>query len=185
MSSFPRRWLHPQAVPRGFLRLYILTVLSKGPETGYSIMRRIDERTDGAWRPGPGTMYPLLKGLVADGLARTASGKSASGTRAYTITSKGRRELSQMRESLASMGRKERVLGRLFSDLLPAASFVPAMVSRYREGVELLREKFSEVPQPERDAYMKDMRVFMESQIEWINAQLEKGASEAPRRARK
>ena len=46
MSSFPKRWLHPQAVPRGFLRLYILTMLSKGPEAGYSIMQRIDERTD-------------------------------------------------------------------------------------------------------------------------------------------
>jgi DNA-binding PadR family transcriptional regulator len=181
MSSFPKRWLHPQAVPRGFLRLYILTLLSKGPQAGYSLMQRIDERTDGAWRPGPGTMYPLLKGLVADGLARTAPGKSASGSRAYAITPKGRRELSEMRESLASMGRKERVIGRLFSDLLPAASFVPAMVNRYKEGIELLREKFSEVPQPERAAYMKDIRLFMESQIQWIDSQLEKESLSAPR----
>ncbi|HKT22866.1 MAG TPA: PadR family transcriptional regulator, partial [Nitrososphaerales archaeon] len=60
-----KRWLHPQAVPRGFLRLYTLAQLSRGPETGYSIMQKIDERTDGAWKPGPGTMYPLLKSMVS------------------------------------------------------------------------------------------------------------------------
>jgi DNA-binding PadR family transcriptional regulator len=185
MPGFPKRWLHPQAVPRGFLRLYILTVLSKGPETGYSIIRKIDERTDGAWRPGPGTMYPLLKGLVADGLAKAPTGVSAAGTRSYAITSRGRQELSKMRESLASMGRKERVIGRLFSDLLPAASFVPAMVNRYKEGIELFRQKVSEVPQPERDAYMKDMRLFMESQIAWIDAQVGKGAMRTRGRSRK
>ncbi|MDG6938393.1 MAG: PadR family transcriptional regulator, partial [Nitrososphaerota archaeon] len=74
-----KRWLNPQAVPRGFLRLYIMTLLSRGPETGYSIIQKIDERTEGAWRPGPGTMYPTLKGLVSDGLVRAAPGVGASG----------------------------------------------------------------------------------------------------------
>ena len=161
--------------------MYILTVLSQGPESGYSIMRRIDERTDGAWRPGPGTMYPLLKGLVADGYARAAIGKGAAGTRPYVITPRGRREISKVRESLASMGRKERVIGRLFSELLPAASFVPAMVNRYKDGFEMFRQKVIELPQPERDAHMKDLRLFMETQIEWIDAQLEKRAQGARR----
>jgi DNA-binding PadR family transcriptional regulator len=175
MPGLQRRWLHPQAVPRGFLRMYILNMLSHSSESGYSIMLRIDERTDGAWRPGPGTMYPLLKGLVADGFARVAQGKGAAGTRSYAITPRGRRELTKMKDSLASLGRKERVIGRLFSDLLPAASFVPAMVNRYKEGIEMFRQKVSEVPQPDRDTYLKDMRLFMESQIEWIDAKLEKG----------
>ncbi|HLQ21553.1 MAG TPA: PadR family transcriptional regulator, partial [Nitrososphaerales archaeon] len=60
--SHTRRWMDPQAVPRGFLRFYVLSLLSRRPEAGYSIMRTIEETTDGAWRPGPGTVYPLLRG---------------------------------------------------------------------------------------------------------------------------
>ena len=45
-----RRWMDPQSVPRGFLRFYVLSLLSRSPEAGYSIMRTIEETTDGAWR---------------------------------------------------------------------------------------------------------------------------------------
>jgi DNA-binding PadR family transcriptional regulator len=173
IRGFSRRWLHPQAVPRGFLRLYILMLLSRGPETGYSIMQKIEDRTDGAWRPGPGTMYPLLKGLVSAGLARAVPAKKGSGTKAYHITSRGRKDLDEMREGLASTGRKERVLVRLFSDLLPASEFVPTMINRYKEGFELFRRKIPEIPQMEREAHLKDLRLLTESQVQWIDSQLE------------
>lgn len=176
----PRRWLHPQAVPRGFLRIYILAQLSRGSETGYSIMQSIDEKTDGAWKPGPGTMYPLLKGMVTDGLAKTSE-RGGAGSKEYVITPKGRRELEVIRGNLSNMGRRERVLGRLFSDILPASVMVPAMVSRYKDGIELFDKMISHVPRPERDAYLKDVRLFMESQIQWIDSQLEKETLPQPR----
>ena len=176
-DRFSRRWLRPQSVPRGFLRLYILMLLDRGDETGYSIMQTIDLRTDGAWKPGPGTMYPLLKGLESDGLVRAPPRARGSRAKSYEITSKGRRELEKMREGIAGMGKKERVIGRLFSDLLPASAFVPAMVNRFKEGSELFRKKISEIPQPDRDMYMKDLRLHMESQVEWIDSKL------SPRRA--
>ncbi|MGH9919595.1 MAG: PadR family transcriptional regulator, partial [Nitrososphaerales archaeon] len=73
-ESGAKKWIHPQAVPRGILRLYILSMLSKHQETGYSIMRTIEDKTEGAWRPGPGTVYPLLRSLVKeDFLERTGS----------------------------------------------------------------------------------------------------------------
>jgi DNA-binding PadR family transcriptional regulator len=137
-------------------------------------MRMIDERTDGAWRPGPGTIYPLMKGLVHDRLAKVVSGKEGGGTKAYLVTPKGHQLLEEMQESLASMGRRERVLGRLFFDLLPAGVFIPVMINRYKEGVELFRQKISEIPQPERDGYLKDIKLFLESQLAWISERLEK-----------
>ncbi len=167
-----KRWLNPQAVPRGFLRLYTLTLLSRGPETGYSIIQKIDERTDGAWRPGPGTMYPTLKGLVSDGLVRVAPGNMISGAKAYMMTAEGHRTLREMRERIAGLGRKERVIARLFSDILPPTVFVPLVLNRYREGAQQLREKLSEIPLPERVAYLKELRLFMETQIGWVDSQL-------------
>lgn len=183
-----KRWLNPQAVPRGFLRLYTMTLLSRGPETGYSIIQKIDERTEGAWRPGPGTMYPTLKGLVSDGLVRAAPGVGASGAKAYMMTAEGQRALREMRERLASLGRKERVVARLFSDILPPTVYVPLVVNRYKEGAQQLRERMSEIPLPERVAYLKELRLFMETQIGWIDSQLQlqravlHGAPPRPRR---
>lgn len=167
-----KRWLHPQTVPRGFLRLYAMTLLSRGPETGYSIIQKIDERTDGAWRPGPGTMYPLLKGLVCEGLVQAAPGARVPGAKRYMMTPEGQRALGAMRERLARLGRKERVIARLFSDILPPRVYVPLMLNRYKEGAEQFREKLNEVPYPERVSYLKDLRFFMEAQIGSIDAQL-------------
>lgn len=167
----PKRWLHPQAVPRGFLRLYILAQLARGPETGYSIMQKIDEKTDGAWKPGPGTIYPMLKGLVSDGLSKTAE-QGAPG-KSYAISPKGRKELEEMRARLSNMGRRERVLSRLFSDILSPTVMVPAMVGRYRDGNELFRKMISQLPRPEREYHLREVKLFLESQVQWIDSQLE------------
>ena len=53
---------------RRLVGLYALTVMEReGPVHGYGISERIAERTDGAWRPGPGAVYPSLQKLVAGG----------------------------------------------------------------------------------------------------------------------
>lgn len=170
--NLSRRWLHPQTVPRGFLRLYMLTLLSRGPQSGYSIMQSIDERTEGAWRPGPGTTYPLLKSLAAEGLAKTGGSDRRLRSKTYIITAKGKRELEDTRRALAGMGRREPVMARLFFDLLPAAMFVSLMLRRYREGAESFRAKISELPKVERDSVLKEMRLLMEEQLQWIDGKL-------------
>jgi len=169
MPPHSRRWLHPQAVPRGFLRFYILTLLSRGPESGYSIIQKIDEKTEGAWRPGPGTMYPLLRSFVREGLAKSSSQGRRSGTKQYSLTAKGRKELDAMRRVAASMGRKEGVMARLFSDLLPGDLFVTMIVNRFREGTGIFRQKVGELSEPERSALMKEFKFLMEAQIAWID----------------
>ncbi len=167
-----RHWLHPQTVPRGFLRLYILTLLSRGPESGYSIIQTIDERTEGAWKPGAGTMYPLLKGLLKEGLVRAAATKGKGGSRTYAITAKGKRELEEARRVIAGAGKKEPVMGRLFSDLLPGNVFVPVMVRRIRDGADFLKQKLNEIPPQEREPYLRELRFLLTSQVDWIDSQL-------------
>jgi len=167
-----RRWLNPQTVPRGFLRLYILVLLSRGPENGYSIMRKIEDRTDGAWRPGAGTIYPLLKALQKERLARAAMAGRRQGVKAYELTPRGRREIDEIRKTIAGAGRREPVMGKLFSDLLPSSVFVPMVIRRYREGAESLRQKVMELPPPERETMLKELRLLAEAQIQWIDRQL-------------
>ena len=172
----PQHWLHPQTVPRGFLRLYILMLLAKEPHSGYSVIQTIEEKTEGAWRPGPGTMYPRLKSLVKEGLVRAAGqdgrGKARGKSKTYSLTPKGRRRLDEVKRLIAGAGRKEAVMGRLFSDLLPGELFVRLMVRRFREGAEVFRRKVSEVPAGERRQLLQELRLVFASQVEWVDTEL-------------
>ncbi len=54
-------WL--KETQKGYIRIAILTLLSKKPYYGYEIMKEIREKTHGFWKPTPGGMYPILKDL--------------------------------------------------------------------------------------------------------------------------
>ncbi|HUC59512.1 MAG TPA: PadR family transcriptional regulator [Streptosporangiaceae bacterium] len=71
---------------RGDVRAAILALLSEGPRTGYQIMSDIKERSDGAWRPSPGAVYPALAQLADEGLIE---GEESGGRRTYTLTQAG------------------------------------------------------------------------------------------------
>ncbi len=164
--------MHPQAVPRGLLRLYILSLLSRRKETGYSIMRTIDEKTEGAWRPGPGTVYPLLRSLVREGLLEArGSPQTGGGSVAYSVTKKGERELEEMQRTLTLAGKKERVMIGLFADMLPSTVWASTFVNRQREIFEIFAEKVMQIPQPQRDSILKETRAVIESELSWLDSQ--------------
>jgi DNA-binding PadR family transcriptional regulator len=122
-------------------------------------------------------MYPLLKNLVSEGLAKPSGEGGKGSTKTYLLTQKGRRELDQMRHLMAGKGRRVEVMGKLFADLVPGKVFVPMMVNRYRDGAEVLRQKFSEIPEPEKNLILRDLRLVLESQIQWIDSQIGPSAS--------
>ncbi len=77
--------------------LYALTLMEReGPLHGYGLSERIAERTEGAWRPGAGSVYPSLRKLVESGLARS---KATERRRVYSITPQGRALLRRMRRA--------------------------------------------------------------------------------------
>jgi DNA-binding PadR family transcriptional regulator len=147
-------------------------MLSKRQETGYSIMRTIEDKTEGAWRPGPGTVYPLLRSLVKEGLLERAGAEATSTTVKYSVTKKGRQELEGMQRTLASAGKRERVMIRLFADLLPAEAWASAFVNRGREIFDVFQEKISQIPQPQRNAMLREARMMLDGNISWVDSQL-------------
>lgn len=171
-ASGAKKWIHPQAVPRGILRLYVLSMLSKQSETGYSIMGTIEDKTEGAWRPGPGTVYPLLRSLVKEGLLETAGSGKIGATVNYSVTKKGKQELEEMQRTLASAGKRERVMIRLFADLLPAEVWASAFVRRGREIFDVFQERISQIPQPERETMLKETKMMLEANMLWVDSQL-------------
>ena len=67
----------------------MLALLKDRPMHGYEMITEIGERTDGAWRPSPGSVYPTLQLLEDEGLI---AAQESSGKRLFTLTDAGRAE---------------------------------------------------------------------------------------------
>jgi DNA-binding PadR family transcriptional regulator len=80
----------PGRARRGDVRLALLRLLAEEPRNGYQLMQAIEERSEGAWRPSPGSVYPTLAQLEDEGLIRSFD---AEGARRFDITEAGRQHL--------------------------------------------------------------------------------------------
>jgi DNA-binding PadR family transcriptional regulator len=83
----PRMGRGPRA-RRGDVRAAALALLAEEPMNGYQIIQEIGERSDGVWRPSPGSVYPALQQLEDEGLIVAQSDES--GRRSYQLTEEGR-----------------------------------------------------------------------------------------------
>ncbi|HEV8405548.1 MAG TPA: PadR family transcriptional regulator [Nitrososphaera sp.] len=88
------------AIPRGFSRQYILSLLKEQPMTGKEIIDKATMQSDGKWKPSPGLIYPLLGRLLDEGLVT----EDKDGR--YAITKKGI-EITSDLESFGSIIQKQ------------------------------------------------------------------------------
>ncbi|MFD6097746.1 PadR family transcriptional regulator [Nocardiopsis flavescens] len=72
---------------RGDVRTGILMLLAEEPRSGYEIIREGRERSGGAWRPSPGSIYPMLQQLEDEGLIVQEEGEGRR--RPYKLTEEG------------------------------------------------------------------------------------------------
>jgi DNA-binding PadR family transcriptional regulator len=77
------------------VRVALLMLLSvEHPLNGYQLMQGLEERSDGRWRPSPGSVYPALQQLEDEGLIHSVQSEGESG-RAFELTDKGREHLAE------------------------------------------------------------------------------------------
>jgi DNA-binding PadR family transcriptional regulator len=88
------------AIPRGFSRQYILSLLREQPMTGKEIIDKATLQSGGKWKPSPGLIYPLLGRLLDEGLVT----EDKDGR--YVITKKGL-EITSDLESFGSILQKQ------------------------------------------------------------------------------
>jgi DNA-binding PadR family transcriptional regulator len=73
-------------------------LLSEAPRNGYQLIQEIEERSAGAWRPSPGSIYPVLNQLEDEGLVRPSEQPSG---RLFELTERGVDEVARLREAVA------------------------------------------------------------------------------------
>ena len=100
-AGFGRRGRGPRA-RKGDVRAAVLDLFAEEAGrtwNGYQLIQEIPARTDGAWRPSAGSVYPALQQLVEEGLiAPEGTGRR----RVYTLTDQGRAYVEAHADELRS-----------------------------------------------------------------------------------
>jgi len=78
----------------------ILAVLADGPLNGYQVIQDISERTGGAWRPSPGSVYPTISQLEDEGLLE---GDDERGRRTLRLSDAGRAFLDEHQDEVTQV----------------------------------------------------------------------------------
>jgi amphi-Trp domain-containing protein len=108
------------------VQMWLLFVLSDGPDYGYNLIQRLDRMFLGYWKPKAGTIYPALDKLTNEGLVSRSHEHREEGLdrRNYTITPNGETALrkgmgrwSQVMEHVELYGERHRALRRLKEEM--------------------------------------------------------------------
>ncbi|CAI9405750.1 PadR family transcriptional regulator [Nocardioides sp. T2.26MG-1] len=92
-------------VRRGDVRTAILDVVRTAqwngePVNGYQVIQQIAERSNGAWRPSPGSVYPTIQQLEDEGLLVT---DDSSGRRSLKLTEEGETYAAEHADELTAV----------------------------------------------------------------------------------
>ena len=114
----------------GELHLALLALLSERPMHGYDLMGELARRMGGRYRPSPGSIYPAVSALQAEGLI---AGREEDDRRVYRITAMGSKALAGRADRLARM---EAQLGVRFGE-----DSVDVALARFTQRVRTLAGK--------------------------------------------
>ncbi|HEY4266557.1 MAG TPA: PadR family transcriptional regulator [Galbitalea sp.] len=92
---------------RGDVRAAVLALLAEKPMHGYQIIHEIEERSNGSWKPSPGSVYPTLQLLADEG---AIDAQESNGRKTYSLTEAGKVEADAAADRSApweSQGGKE------------------------------------------------------------------------------
>ena len=88
--------LMPHGMKIGAVSLWLLLLLSEKPMYGYEVIRELEKRFSGYWKPKAGTIYPALEKLEKNHLltSRVEFREEAPDRKHYALTEAGRAELA-------------------------------------------------------------------------------------------
>jgi DNA-binding PadR family transcriptional regulator len=94
---------------RGDIKYLLLELIAEQPRHGYDLIKALEQRHAGFYRPSPGSVYPTLQ-LLEDG--GYVWGEQVEGKKIYSITSSGEELLAERRADIDSRPRGPRAAER-------------------------------------------------------------------------
>jgi DNA-binding PadR family transcriptional regulator len=150
---------------RGTVRWLVLDAIGTQPRHGYEIIQAIGDKSQGAYKPSPGVIYPTLQMLEELGHARTVPRDER---KVYEITEEGRRELAAHQEELAEfyegqadvgwenhaeelvqVAKRAKRLAHLFKRAMQRGALHPTTLRKVRKVLDEAMSKLEELLTPE------------------------------------
>jgi DNA-binding PadR family transcriptional regulator len=167
-------WLEPQAGPRGLLKYYILKLLSDHEATGYAVIKSVADKTGGSWRPGAGSVYPLLNQLCEKGYIAVER-VGPRGQKIYRITPKGLQKLEEARSLLVKAANRWLSLHPLLYDIVGAdvvgEMLIRASKHHFQRWKTIVNSQA--LSRGEKVSFLKEMMANLERELLWLKAQLQ------------
>ncbi len=176
-SSGP--FIHPQGAPRGILSYYVLHRISIKPAHGYELLQEIETKTKGAWSPGAGSIYPLLKKLASQGYIKSATAKKgiASEYHPYHITRKGIKYVEEIKQRFAEAGLKWGSMRQIFIEFLGPEQSERFLVDGCREQFitweEMLESNLDKLSKEQVEYILREHIMLSERHLEWTKRKIE------------
>ena len=129
-----------------------------------------------AWRPGAGSIYPILKKLVTKGYIKETAGARSADRKVYSITPNGLEFIKEDEKMLRNSGRNWMAMRRLFVELIQPEDMLRFMSEGTKGQFELTQEiissKMNVIPPKDREFILKEYVLNLERQYEWANEAL-------------
>ena len=128
-----------QGAPRGLLQFYALLSIARKPMRGYDLMKEIEAKTEGAWRPGPGAVYPVLQKLAKQGYIAVRKKSGDGPTQVlYEITPSGLKNIAAAKKAMGSSTQRLSVISSLFVDLMESDDIVKFVLNAVEMQISLV-----------------------------------------------
>lgn len=114
---------------KGFIGICALNMMSDRKVYGNMIADELYQMSGQQWKPGPGAIYPALHNLVKDGYA---SSRKSDGKTVYSITRKGLKLLSDIREEASGNQRYGVDFGRMWLSILKPEDVAEHLLRRLK-----------------------------------------------------
>jgi DNA-binding PadR family transcriptional regulator len=163
-------WL--KETQKGYIRIATLILLSKKPHHGYELMKEINVRTGGFWRPTAGGMYPILKDLQKSGYIQGEwDRKTKRKKKIYKVTESG---AIVLRQALTKEDQLAENMRNLFKEYVKGVLDVNAQLDPALNMPLPLAKLLKETEEKEEDMIrrLEDQRKHIQSMIEKLQKEL-------------
>ena len=114
----------------GDVRAAALLLLDEQPKHGYQLIQEIGERSNGAWKPSPGSIYPVLQQLEDEGFI---SFERVDGRKTATLTDEGTAYVEENREQLGTPWEDASARDRAASEMREFAARAEGLVDAWKQ----------------------------------------------------
>lgn len=162
-------WL--KETQKGHIRLAVLMLLNKQPLYGYKIMKEIELKTLGFWKPTAGGIYPILKRLEKRGYIRGTwlSHVGERKRKVYNITDYGKQVLEH---AILKQSQIAQSMEKLFEEFARDVLGVPyTPLPRRLDFLAIFMEE-GKTPEEKR-SLLRKRRAKLENMMRWIQQSIE------------